>query len=152
MWPRGPALRYEKSATALGGMLYPSPMFRINGVDAEKAGDAPWETIERLMAEAEQAGRPPLPAQAARSCGRSATRWNGGRTSPRSSNPDGSAVDGTDVEQLSTASSRAGSRCLRRLRLHPRTAHPASSASYIVDIAPQIGIRETRRDRRATTS
>src|SRR5690625_7639168 len=36
-------------------LLYPSLMFRINGVDALKAGDA-WNTVARLMDEAEEAG------------------------------------------------------------------------------------------------
>src|SRR5436190_6222784 len=35
-----------------GNMLYPSTMYRIGGVDAAKAGNA-WETIPRLMEEAE---------------------------------------------------------------------------------------------------
>ena len=37
-------------------MLYPSTMFRINGVDPDKAGRA-WELIPTLMEEAEQQGR-----------------------------------------------------------------------------------------------
>src|SRR5262249_31593050 len=40
----------------VGNMLYPSTMFRINGVDPEKAGRA-WELIPNLMEEAEKTGR-----------------------------------------------------------------------------------------------
>ena len=40
----------------LGNMLYPSTMFRINGVDPDKAGRA-WELIPILMEEAEKSGR-----------------------------------------------------------------------------------------------
>jgi hypothetical protein len=39
-----------------GNMLYPSTMFRINGVDPQKAGNA-WESITRRMEEAERGGR-----------------------------------------------------------------------------------------------
>ena len=39
-----------------GNMLYPSTMFRINGVDPVKAGRA-WELIPTLMDEAEKSGR-----------------------------------------------------------------------------------------------
>jgi hypothetical protein len=39
-----------------GNMLYPTTMFRINGVDHEKAGDA-WKLIPKLMEEAEAGGR-----------------------------------------------------------------------------------------------
>ena len=38
-----------------GSMLYPSMMFRLNGIDPEKAGDA-WRTIPALMEKAEAAG------------------------------------------------------------------------------------------------
>src|SRR5437763_16534848 len=39
-----------------GGMLYPSTMFRINGVDPVKADHA-WDLIPALMDEAEKTGR-----------------------------------------------------------------------------------------------
>src|SRR5205085_4648344 len=39
-----------------GGMLFPTTMYRISGVDPEKAGKA-WDRIPELMEEAERAGR-----------------------------------------------------------------------------------------------
>ena len=45
-----------------GGMLYPSMMFRLNGIDPEKAGEA-WRTIPALMEQAEAAGTHRFPAQ-----------------------------------------------------------------------------------------
>src|SRR5262249_46864240 len=51
---------YEKSPP-VNGMLYPSLMFRINGVDVAEAGPAPWRTVERLMDEAERAGTHTFP-------------------------------------------------------------------------------------------
>jgi hypothetical protein len=44
-------VRYEKSRE---DMLYPSLMFRINGVDVARAGEKPWRTVERLMDGAEK--------------------------------------------------------------------------------------------------
>src|SRR5678816_298233 len=51
VWAGAP---YEVGDNA-GGMLYPSMMFRLNGIDPAKAGDA-WRTIPERMAQAEAAG------------------------------------------------------------------------------------------------
>ena len=48
----------------VGNMLYPSTMFRINGVDPEQAPARAWELIPTLMDEAEKRG-PYVPAQEA---------------------------------------------------------------------------------------
>jgi FAD dependent oxidoreductase len=133
---------YEKSPP-LGGLLYPSLMFRINGVDPAAAGDAPWRTIERLMTEAELAGthrfprkRPIVRPQ------RNPLEWRANLT--QLSNPDGSAVDGTDVDQL-THGELTGRQQILDAFAFIRDHTPGFGQSYIVDIAPQIGIRETRR-------
>src|SRR5919107_66041 len=47
-----------------GSMLYPSMMFRLNGIDPERAGEA-WRTIPALMEQAEAAGTQQFPRQAA---------------------------------------------------------------------------------------
>jgi hypothetical protein len=47
-----------------GSMLYPSMMFRLNGIDPEKAGEA-WRTIPALMEQAEAAGTHHFPRKAA---------------------------------------------------------------------------------------
>src|SRR3712207_6964459 len=60
------------------------------------------------------------------------------------SNPDGSAVDGTDVEQL-TLGEIQGRRQTFDAFDFIKTRTPGFENSYIVDIAPQVGIRETRR-------
>jgi hypothetical protein len=130
---------YEKSAP----LLYPSLMFRINGVDAHAAGDTPWRTVERLMDSAERAGthrfprkRPIVRPQ------RNPLEWRANLT--QLSNPDGSAVDGTDVDQL-THGEVTGRRQVLDAFGFIRDHAPGFHASYIVDLAPQIGIRETRR-------
>jgi hypothetical protein len=133
---------YEKSPTK-GGLLYPSLMFRINGVDAPAAGAAPWRTVERLMTEAEQAGthhfprkKPIVRPQ------RNPLEWRANLT--QLSNPDGGAVDGTDVEQL-THGELTGRQQVLDAFAFIRQHTPGFQDSYIVDLAPQIGIRETRR-------
>jgi hypothetical protein len=55
--------RHEVGDNA-GSMLYPSMMFRLNGIDPEKAGDA-WRTIPALMEKAEAAGTHHFPRKAA---------------------------------------------------------------------------------------
>src|SRR5437868_1791067 len=47
-----------------GGMLYPSMMFRLNGIDPEKAGEA-WRTIPGLMEKAEAEGSHKFPRKGA---------------------------------------------------------------------------------------
>src|SRR3989440_11061441 len=55
--------RYEVGDNA-GSMLYPSMMFRLNGIDPEKAGEA-WRTIPALMEAAEAAGTHHFPRKGA---------------------------------------------------------------------------------------
>ncbi|HYD55696.1 MAG TPA: FAD-dependent oxidoreductase [Burkholderiales bacterium] len=124
-----------------GNMLYPSTMYRIGGVDAQRAGNA-WETIPKLMEEAEAKGRrfprkkpivrpQPNPAE-----------WRANLTQIR--NPDGSAVSGIDADQLAFGEVE-GRRQVRDTFEFIRGAAPGFERSFIADIAPQIGIRETRR-------
>src|SRR5882757_10089206 len=47
-----------------GGTMYPSMIFRLNGIDPEKAGDA-WRTIPALMEQAEAAGTHKFPRKTA---------------------------------------------------------------------------------------
>ncbi len=130
---------FEKS----GELLYPSLMFRINGVDARAAGDKPWRTVERLMDAAEQAGthRFPRKKPIVRPQ-RNPLEWRANLT--QLSNPDGSAVDGTDVDQLTYGELQGRQQALDAFTFI-RDHAPGFGDSYIVDLAPQIGIRETRR-------
>jgi FAD dependent oxidoreductase len=133
---------FEKSP-ALHGMLYPSLMFRINGVDAAAAGEAPWRTVERLMDEAERAGTHTFPRKKPIvRPQRNPLEWRANLT--QLSNPDGSAVDGTDVDQLTQGELQGRQQALDAFTFI-RDNTPGFGDSYIVDLAPQIGIRETRR-------
>ena len=59
-------------------------------------------------------------------------------------NSDGSAVDGTDARQLSGAEAE-GRRQVVDYHRFLKECVPGFEDSYLIDIAPQLGIRETRR-------
>lgn len=124
-----------------GGMLYPSTMYRIGGVDPQKAGNA-WERIPQLMEEAEAKGRrfprrkPIVRPQP------NPVEWRANLTQIR--NPDGTAVSGIDARQLSWGE-REGRRQVWDTFQFIRESTPGFERAYLADIAPQVGIRETRR-------
>jgi hypothetical protein len=126
-----------------GNMLYPSTMYRIGGVDPQKAGNA-WERIAELMEEAEKKGRkfprkkPIVRPQP------NPSEWRANLTQIR--NPDGSAVSGIDAEQLAWGEVE-GRRQVWDTFQFIRESTPGFERAYIAEIAPQIGIRETRRVR-----
>jgi hypothetical protein len=133
---------YEKAPPGQW-LLFPSLMFRINGVDADAAGHAPWRTVELLMDEAEAAGTHTFPRKKPIvRPQRNPLEWRANLTQLR--NPDGSPVDGTDVDQL-TRGELQGRQQVFESFAFIRDRTPGFENSYIVDIAPQIGIRETRR-------
>jgi hypothetical protein len=133
---------YEK-APPIDGMMYPSLMFRINAVDVAKAGSAPWRTVERLMDEAEKAGTHSFPRKKPIvRPQRNPLEWRANLTQLR--REDGGAIDGTDVDELTRGELIGRQQALDAFTfIRDRT--PGFADSYIVDIAPQIGIRETRR-------
>ena len=124
-----------------GHMLYPSTMFRINGVDPGRAGRA-WEVIPRLMREAEEAGRFRFPRKGAIvRPQKSGIEWRVNIT--QLANAQGDAIDGTNARELSDAEA-AGRKQIADVAGFLKEI-PGFEDSYIVDIAPQVGIRETRR-------
>jgi hypothetical protein len=126
-----------------GNMLYPSTMYRIGGVDPQKAGNA-WERIAELMEAAEKKGRkfprkkPIVRPQP------NPVEWRANLTQIR--NADGSAVSGIDAEQLAWGEVE-GRRQVWDTFQFIRESTPGFERAYIAEIAPQIGIRETRRVR-----
>jgi hypothetical protein len=126
-----------------GNMLYPSTMFRINGVDPAQAGRA-WELIPRLMEDAERRGRrfprkkPIVRPQ------RNPIEWRANLTQIK--NPSGSAVSGIDARELSYGEIEGRRQCWDVFQFIKENA-PGFQNAYIVEIAPQLGIRETRRIR-----
>ncbi|MBA2675342.1 FAD-dependent oxidoreductase [Ramlibacter sp.] len=126
-----------------GHMLYPSTMFRINGVDPERAGLA-WETIPHLMLQAEAEGRYRFPRKTPIvRPQKNGIEWRVNLT--QLANAQGDAMDGTDAGELSAAEMQ-GRRQIAEVAGFLKEV-PGFERSYIVDIAPQVGIRETRRVR-----
>jgi len=126
-----------------GEMLYPSTMFRINGVDPARAGKA-WEVIPRLMAQAEAEGRWRFPRKGAIvRPQKSGIEWRVNLT--QLANREGRAMDGTDARELSEAEV-LGRRQIAQVAGFLREV-PGFEHCYVSDIAPQVGIRETRRVR-----
>ena len=122
-------------------MLYPSTMFRVNGVDPARAGDA-WNHFGRWMQEAEAKGRkfprrsPIIRPQ------KNPMEWRANVT--QLANPDGSPIDCTDAGQLSRAEIE-GRRQIVDFFQFLRESAPGFENCYILEIAPQVGVRETRR-------
>lgn len=123
-------------------LMYPSLMFRINGVHPAEAGEA-WKTVRLLMEEAEAAGTHSFPRKKPIvRPQRNPLEWRSNLT--QLSNEDGSAVDGTDVHQL-TRGELQGRQQVKDTFAFIKRVTPGFQDSYVVDIAPSIGIRETRR-------
>ena len=125
-----------------GGLLYPTLMFRVGNVDAARAGDA-WATIPARMDEAAASGEFAFPRRGAivRPQKR-AYEWRVNVTQLR--NPDGSATDGTDARSLSAGEVEGRRQIVDYLRFL-RARVPGFEDAYVLDIATQLGIRETRR-------
>lgn len=124
-----------------GPMLFPTMMYRINGVDSAAAGEI-WREIPRLMAEAEAAGRFRFPRHGAVvRAQKHPQEWRVNITQLRT--PDGRAVDGLDPAELSAAETEGRRQAFETVEFL-RTL-PGFADAYIVDIGPQLGIRETRR-------
>lgn len=123
-------------------MLYPSTMFRINGVDGDAAGPA-WKTLPRMMEDAIANGRAPFPRLGAIvRPQRDDIEWRANATQLRRA--DGLALDGTKIEDL-TKGELDGRQQAQEVFEFIRDNHPGFEGSYIVDMGPEIGIRETRR-------
>ena len=132
--------RYEIGDNA-GSMLYPSMMFRLNGIDPDRAGEA-WRTIPALMEAAETAGTHHFPREAAIvRPQRSAIEWRVNFT--QLARDDGTAINGLEPDDLTRGEIEGRRQAVNAFNFL-RTV-PGFEKSYIVDLPPQLGIRETRR-------
>ena len=132
---------FSGAAFEKGEMLYPTMMFRIANVDATKAGEA-WRTIPELMREAEARGVTfPRKGVIVRPQ-RHTSEWRVNVTQIK--HLDGRAVDGTDARELSFGETQGRAQVHAFFQFLKRQA-PGFAEAYIVDIPPQLGIRETRR-------
>src|SRR6266849_6648008 len=132
--------RFEVGDNA-GSVLYPSMMFRLNGIDPERAGDA-WRTIPALMEAAEAAGTHHFPRKGAIvRPQRSQIEWRVNFTQLARS--DGTAINGLEPDDLTRGEIDGRRQAIAAFEFL-RTV-PGFEKSYIVDLPPQLGIRETRR-------
>jgi hypothetical protein len=116
-------------------------MFRLSGVDPEAAGEA-WKSIPALMDEAEKCGaRFPRKGAIVRPM-KHETEWRVNVTQLKSAN--GRALNGTDARELSRGEIEGRRQAMAFFDFLKANA-PGFSSSYVVDIPPQLGIRETRR-------
>ncbi len=130
-----------------GSALFPSTMFRVGHVDAPRAlaavGD--FKAINALMAQsqARDPGRYKFPREGAiLRPQKNPAEWRANVTQIR--NAQGTAMDATDARQLSDGELE-GRRQITEYFRFLRNEVPGFEQSAIVDIAPQVGIRETRR-------
>ena len=117
-------------------------MFRVGNVDADAAGEA-WQSIPIIMDEAEASGEFTFPRRGAVvRPQRHAYEWRVNVTQLK--NADGTATDGTDARSLSDGELEGRRQIVDYLRFL-RGKVPGFANAYALDIAPQLGIRETRR-------
>ena len=130
-----------------GSALFPSTMFRVGHVDAARAlaavGD--FTAINTLMAQSQldKPGHYKFPREGAiLRPQKNPSEWRANVTQIR--NAAGAAMDATDARQLSEGELE-GRRQITEYFRFLRHEVPGFERSAIVDIAPQVGIRETRR-------
>jgi hypothetical protein len=127
-----------------GNLLFPTTMFRINNV-APAAAETSIRDIDALMTAAERQSNEPFPRRGVIvRPQKNPIEWRANVTQVR--NAQGYAVDATDAAQLS-AGEVEGRRQVGRFFAFMKDKVPGFEQSYIVDLAPQIGVRETRRVR-----
>ncbi len=130
-----------------GNALFPSTMFRIGHVDAPRALAAVGEfkAINDLM-EQVQLAKPGVYRFARKGAilrpQKDTTQWRANVTQIR--NAAGMAMNGVDAQQLSDGELE-GRRQIMAFFRFLRAEVPGFEASAIIEIAPQVGIRETRR-------
>lgn len=130
-----------------GNSLFPTTMFRVGHVDAPRALAAVGEfkAINDLMdrARAERPGSYDFPREGAILRPQIDPReWRANVTQIR--NAQGKAMSGVDAQELS-AGEVEGRRQIREYFRFLKAEVPGFEGSSIIDIAPQVGIRETRR-------
>jgi FAD dependent oxidoreductase len=126
---------------AHGHPLYPSMMFRLNGIDPDKAGEA-WRTIPQLMEAALASGTYRFPRKSAIvRPQRHGIEWRVNFT--QVAREDGHAINGIEPDDLTRGEIEGRKQALAAFEFL-RTV-PGFENSYIVDLPPQLGIRETRR-------
>ncbi|GIX48083.1 MAG: membrane protein [Candidatus Tectimicrobiota bacterium] len=127
---------------AQGFLQFPTMMFRLGGVDDRLAEAEGVPRLRQLLlqAEAEGAFRFPRLSVIVRPQPH-AGEWRANMTRIHR---EGRPIDGTDVDDL-TYAELEGRRQVDLYAEFLRTYVPGFAASYVIEAAPQVGIRETRR-------
>lgn len=132
----------NEKGDAQGHMMYPTLMFKVGNVDGARAQEA-WKTIPALMDQAAASGEYRFPRRGAIVRPQKHDyEWRVNVT--QLSDPDGGAADGTDMKSLSNGELEGRRQIVDYLKFL-RAKVPGFENAYVLDIAPQLGIRETRR-------
>jgi hypothetical protein len=132
---------YEKGDSQ-GFIQLPTMMFHVGGVDNERAENEGIPRMQVLMERAEETGAygfPRLSAIARPQPIHGVWRANMTRISR-----DGKPIDGTNVDDLTFAEIE-GRRQVEMYSRFLREWVPGFEKSYVIEVAPEVGIRETRR-------
>jgi glycine/D-amino acid oxidase-like deaminating enzyme len=126
-----------------GDALYPSTMFRVAAVDAERALAAvgSFGAIDALMRAAADRYRFPREGAILRPQ-RNRSEWRVNVT--QVANAQGRAVDATDAWQLSAGEVEGRRQVIEYLRFL-RAEVPGFERAELIDVGTQLGVRETRR-------
>ena len=137
VWSGAPCEKGDES----GYLQPPAMLFRLAGVDNARAAEA-LPRIPEMMAEAKRSGEFDLPriGNVLRPL-KHAGEWRANLTKITR---EGGVIDGTDVDDLTYAEIE-GRRQVRLYWEFLRAKVPGFESAYIVDVGPEIGIRETRR-------
>jgi glycine/D-amino acid oxidase-like deaminating enzyme len=130
---------------ASGAVAYPTLMFRMGHVDTARALAEGKPRLRELMATAEATGAYRFPRRSAFINPQPHDgEWRANVT--YIARPDGRAVDATNAEELS-AGELDGRRQVLAFFRFLREYVPGFERAYLLEIAPQVGVRETRRVR-----
>ena len=132
---------FEKGG-ADGFMAYPTMMFRIADVDSDVAMGEGVPNLKSLIAEANASGKYTLPRKAG--IIRPQPHESEWRANLTQISRDGAPVDGSDWIDLGYAEVEGRRQAVEYFKFL-KDMVPGFAKSYMLEIAPQIGIRETRR-------
>ena len=132
---------FEKGGSD-GFMAYPTMMFRIADVDHDVAMGEGAPQLKSLIAEANASGEYTLPRKAG--IIRPQTHDSEWRANLTQISRDGAPVDGSDWDDLGYAEIEGRKQAIEYFRFL-KDKVPGFADAYMLELAPQIGIRETRR-------
>ncbi len=125
-----------------GFMAYPTMMFRIADVDSDLAMAEGRPNLKALIAEANASGKYTLPRKAG--IINAQAHENEWRANLTQISRDGAPVDGSDWNDLGFAEVEGRRQAMEYFRFL-KDMVPGFAKAYMLELAPQIGIRETRR-------